>query len=126
MTDSAKVCTLLMDEMSLKSNLFYNESRDSIIGFEDLVEVKKSNLVANSALVFMARGIVESLKQPVSYYLVNEFCNSDFLMEIVEENLLQLMDLNVLATVSDQGSNFLRFYESLGFSVDRPFFEMHG
>ena len=128
MTDSAKVCTLLMDEMSLKSNLFYNESRDSIIGFEDLGEGKKSNLVANSALVFMARGIVESWKQPVSYYLVNESCNSDFLKEIVEENLLQLgsMGLNVLATVSDQGSNFLRFYESLGVSVDRPFFEMHG
>ena len=46
----------------------------------------------------------------------------------VEENLLQLdsMDLNVLATVSDQGFNFLRFHESLGACVDGPSFEMHG
>ena len=36
------------------------------------------------------------------------------------------MDLNVLATVSDQGFNFLRFHESLGACVDGPSFEMHG
>ena len=111
MPESAKVCTLVMDEMSLKSNLFYDESGDTIIGFQDLGEGKQSNLIANSALVFMARGIVESWKQPVSYYLVNEACNSDSLKDLVEENILQLesMGLKVVGTVSDQGSNFFKF-----------------
>eukprot|EP00794_Sanderia_malayensis_P001672 gene1672-1862_t len=66
MPDNAKVCTLLMDEMSLKSHFRYGEVRDTIVGFKDLGEGKMSNLIANSALVFMARGIVESWKQPVS------------------------------------------------------------
>ena len=128
MPESAKVCTLVMDEMSLKSNLFYDESGDTIIGFQDLGEGKQSNLIANSALVFMARGIVESWKQPVSYYLVNEACNSDSLKDLVEENILQLesMGLKVVGTVSDQGSNFLSFYDTMGVSADKPYFEMHG
>ena len=60
MSANAKICTLLMDEMSLKSHLFYNASADSIIGFENLGEGKTSSLVANSALVLMARGILDN------------------------------------------------------------------
>ena len=55
MSDRAKYCSLQMDEMSLKSNLFYNQSTDSIVGFEDLGQGRASNLVANSVLVFMVR-----------------------------------------------------------------------
>ena len=90
MPGNAKVCTLLMNEMSLKSNLFYDESGDTITSFQDFGEGKQSNLLANSALVFMAWGIVESWKQPVPYYFVNEACNSDFLKDLVEENIFQL------------------------------------
>ena len=62
MSENAKVCTLVMGEMSLKSNFFYDEVRDTITGLEDTGEVKRSNLIANSALAFMARGILESWK----------------------------------------------------------------
>ena len=128
MSESAKICTLIMDEMSLKSHLFYDISSDSIIGFESFGEGKTSNLVANSALVLMARGILSNWKQPVAFFTVNEACNSEKLKDIVDEALLQLelIGLKVVALVSDQGSNFLKFYETMRVTEDKPYLEMHG
>ena len=128
LSESAKICTLIMDEMSLKSHLFYDISSDSIIGFESFGEGKTSNLGANSALVLMARGILSNWKQPVAFVTVNEACNSEKLKDIVDETLLQLelRGLKVVALVSDQGSNFLKFYETMRVTEDKPYLEMHG
>ena len=128
MSDNARICTLVMDEMSLKSHLFYNVAQDSIIGFETLGDGKTSSLVANSSLVFMVRCVLENWKQPVAYYFVNEACSSAKLESIVDEALVQLesIGLNVVGVVSDQGSNFSSFHDAMGVTVDRPYFEMHG
>ena len=66
MSANAQICTSLVDEMSLKSQLFYNASADSITAFENLGERKTSSLVANSALVLIAHGILDNWKQPVA------------------------------------------------------------
>ncbi len=56
----------------------------------------------------MLRGITETWKQPVAYYLVNESSDS----AMVKERLFQILDsmesigLEVVAVVSDLGSNF--------------------
>ena len=109
LSPAAKVCTLLMDEASLKSHLFYNASKDTLVGLEDYGDGKTSGLVANSALVLMVRGILQKWKQPVAYYLDNQSCDSNHLKEILSEALLQLeaMGLNIVGVVSDQGSNFV-------------------
>ena len=51
----ANVCSLLMDEMSCKSHLFYSLSDDSIVGLEDYGNGKSSCLLAPSALVVMVK-----------------------------------------------------------------------
>ena len=56
----SKICALLMDEVSLKSNIFYDPSKDSIIGLEDYGKGSSLGLVATSALVFMVRGVFQS------------------------------------------------------------------
>jgi len=55
-------------------------------------------------------------------------CNSEKLKDIVDEALLQLelIGLKVVALVSDQGSNFLKFYETMRVTEDKPYLEMHG
>ena len=63
---AADVCSLLMDEMSLKSHLFYSVSDDSIVGLEDYGNGKSSCLLATSALVFMVRGILYNWKQLIA------------------------------------------------------------
>lgn len=50
MPEKSRDCILTIDEMSLKSNLFYNISRDTITGFEELHN-KRSTCIATSALV---------------------------------------------------------------------------
>ena len=54
MSDTGKICSLCMDETSLKTNIFYDISKDEVIGFVDLGCSKKSQLIATSALVVMA------------------------------------------------------------------------
>ena len=39
---------------------------------------------------------------------------------------LALLGLKVVALVSDQGSNFLKFYETMRVTEDKPYLEMHG
>ena len=125
---TGKVCTLLMDEVSLKSHLFYDASKDSLVGLQDCGNGETSGLVANSALVLMARGIIDNWKQPIAYYLVNESCDSIVLKDIISEAILHLesMGLMVVGIVSDQGSNFIKFNHEMGVTVDKPYFEMRG
>lgn len=62
-------CILCSDEMSLKSHLFYNVSRDEIRGFEDMGN-NKSFIPAKNVLVLMGRNIAGDWKIPVCYCFV--------------------------------------------------------
>ena len=68
--------TLYMDEIYLKTNMLYDISKDKVIQFVDLGGGKKSQLIATSAIVVMARGIAENWKQSLSYFLVHESSKS--------------------------------------------------
>ena len=85
---SGKFCALLMDEISLKSHLYYDAAKDSLVGLEDYGGEATSGLVATSALVLMVRGILLNWKQAVAYYLFKESCKSGQLMSIIKEALL--------------------------------------
>ena len=125
--ESSKQCIITVDEMSIKSNLFYDSSKHQVIGVED-DGVTKGKLVANSALVFMLRGITETWKQPVAYYLVNESSNS----AMVKEKLFQILEkmesigLKVVVVISDLGSNFQKFISDLEVTPTQPWFIHNG
>ena len=125
---SAKICALLMDEISLKANVYYDSSMDCVVGLEDFGDGQTSGQVAHSALVLMVRGVVCKWKQPVAYYLANESARSGRLKTIIFEALghLEEMGLNVVCVVSDQGSNVIRFFDEMGVTEEQPYFEMRG
>lgn len=56
MKDVDKLCILMWDEMSLQPHLQYDQINDKIIEFEDWGN-KRTQGIANHALVFMLRGI---------------------------------------------------------------------
>jgi hypothetical protein len=58
MTESDRVCALVLDEMSLKTGLTYCRYSDTVVGFENYGEFGSSSKIANHALVLMARGIM--------------------------------------------------------------------
>jgi hypothetical protein len=70
MDENAKLCTISMDEMSLKVNIAYDSSKDEIIGLKDFRDGEKGTDLASSALVFMPRGVLEKWKQPFGYLQV--------------------------------------------------------
>ncbi|KAK9710195.1 hypothetical protein QE152_g26187 [Popillia japonica] len=51
MTEEAKDCILCIDEMTLKTFLFYHRSKDTIIGFHETMQ--RSYVPANNAIVLM-------------------------------------------------------------------------
>lgn len=124
MSDKAKDCILCIDEMSIKSNLFYNVSRDVVVGFEDL-QNKRSTNIATSVLVTMVRGISHNWKQPISYFFTKNSVNAEDLKEIIVETIRKLkgIGLNVLAVTSDQGPNFYKLVKNgLKLTLEKPYF----
>jgi hypothetical protein len=128
MTDNGKQCIISFDEMSLKKHLFYQSNTDELVGLEDYGDGTKTNCVATSAIVFMARGVSEKWKQPLAYYLVNESCSSSK----VREKLLYIIDqvesigLHVIAVVSDIWSNFQKFVREMHITPENPWFLHNG
>jgi hypothetical protein len=57
MNDASKLCSISIDEISLKTSLLYDPDKDQVVGVEDFGDGKRSERLATSAVVFMARGI---------------------------------------------------------------------
>ena len=84
MSDMEKLCSLCMDEISLKTHLFYSIPKDKIVGVEDFGGGYRTNKVATSALVLLARSISGKWKQPIGYVLVNGACPTDILEDVMK------------------------------------------
>lgn len=86
-----RLCIICMDEVSLKANLYYNISRDEIIGLEDHGH-KKKFLPACNAAVIMVRGICKSWKQPLAYYLLNSTFDAADIQDVIQETIRRLQN----------------------------------
>ena len=115
-----------MDEISLKTSLVYNSAKDEVVGVEDLGDGKRSERLATSAIVFMARGITGNWKQPLGYYLVHETCSSDVVREKLTEIIDQVTSIdltdysllpNGLVFVQNTYSSFLRTTTEYNFVI---------
>ena len=127
MNSREKECTLCMDEISLKTNLFYSVPSDKIIDLEEFGSYR-TNKVATSAFVLLTRSISGNWKQPLAYYLVNGGCPSDTMEDIVKEAIdkLECIGLNVVVVMSDQGSNFYSLATRLKVTPEEPWFVHNG
>lgn len=62
MSELDKLCTVCLDEISLKPCLIYDRKTDQIIGFEDLGHNSQTQCKANNAVVFMVHGIYHKVE----------------------------------------------------------------
>lgn len=67
LSENGRYCALSWDEVSLKSHLDYNVTRDEIDGFVDLATIRKP-VFATHSLTFMIRGIDNPYKQAIGYF----------------------------------------------------------
>lgn len=70
-----------------------------------------------SAIVFMAHGIVDNWI-PLAYYLANESCRS-------ADVKVEPTGLEVVAVVSEIGSNFQKLIREMGNTLDKPWFILY-
>lgn len=120
-----KQCVLLFDEMAIKCSLSYNKYQDSIEGAEDFGNAGKTKLLANTALVFMIRGLSEKWKQCIGYFLSAGPVSSKTLKDLTLQAVSKLAEvgLNVKVVICDQGSNNRSFLETqCGVSAQNPYF----
>jgi len=97
-------CILCVDEMSIKTHLYYNISKDLIVGFNQSKSVRTYD-PAKHALVLMIRGINCNWKQPIAYYLISNSCTAIDLNNIIFSTIRRLknININVKSLVTDQG-----------------------
>lgn len=121
--EDARACILCIDEISLKSNLFYNISNDEIIGFHK-VNGHSFYQPAKFAMALFAKGISVNWKQPVGYVLPQSTCSGKDLEDILDNTIKELYAINlyVKAIVSDVGSNFHKFATEKGVTPETPYF----
>lgn len=123
MSPKERDCIICLDEMSLKSHLFYDISNDKIIGYQE--GNNPSGDIASTALVVMARGVAYNWKQPVAYFFYKSTASSEDAKDILYESVRKLtaIGLNVLGVVSDQGPNFQKLVKNnLNLTEENPCF----
>jgi len=129
MADRDKVCSLMIDEVSLKKHLQYDSLHDVIVGYEDFgSQFDRSKDLAGNALVFMLRGIAARWNQPVGYVFTKTACAPKIvkalILECIEKCEKNGCKLQVI--VSDQGSNFQSLVSELGITPQKPYFYHKG
>lgn len=124
-TSKDKQCILVFDEMAIKSGISYEKWYDVIEGMEDFGTMGKTKHLANTALVFMIKGISQKWKQCIGYFFSAGPISSLMLKQLAMEAIDKLSEvgLHVKVIVCDQGSNNRSFLQThCKVSVEKPFF----
>ncbi|VEN60869.1 unnamed protein product [Callosobruchus maculatus] len=64
--EKEKDCILCIDEISLKSNLYYDISNDKLVGFQE--GLTETSIIASSALTVMVRGLASNWRLPLAFF----------------------------------------------------------
>jgi len=88
MNESDKNCTILFDEMSIKSGLEYVQKSDRVVGFTDLGDGYSDNdqysSPAEGMLAVMIRGQVKPWKYVLGVFFVNNFIRGEHYAKILQ------------------------------------------
>ena len=123
LSQSSKMVVIAMDEMSIKEGLSYDKGRDVVEGFVE--GLNKSKELANHAVAFMVRSLVDKWKQPLGYFLSSGPMGGAELKHLLLSCIEKLREigLTVVLFVCDQGTNNQNlFHTRLGVTEDKPFF----
>ncbi|RLU15465.1 hypothetical protein DMN91_012459 [Ooceraea biroi] len=119
-------CCLCASEMRLRPHLFYNLSRDRIVGFYNTGTEKRRSL-ARKALVLVARSLAGDWEQPVAYYFQDGVSHAGVVRNLILQAIAALRGIgaNVHALVTSTAPTFLRLSRELGISTERPSFPVN-
>ena len=88
MPDKDFMCCHMLDKMSIREHLHFNQKIDCIEGFKDLGSHGRTSNIANHALVLMICHLRKMWKQPVAFCLIHRSTKGEmlvnFLMEVLD------------------------------------------
>lgn len=115
------ICTLTLDEMSIKKKIEYDGSRNW--GYVNVgVDLKNDDSeIATEALVIMVVAVNSSWKLPIGYFLINHLTGTEK-ANLVIEALTRLHDIGVYITsVTCDGPNaHFTMFNKLGCNLKEP------
>lgn len=120
-----KYCIICIDKMSLKKHLFYNITRNKVIGFEDPQSYKSSiNCIKCSS--FYDWGYLSIMETTIVIFFSSSTMNTSDLLQIIKETIqkLRTIGLQVVGLTTDMGSNFYKVSQLLNISVTNSYFEI--
>lgn len=116
-----RLCFILLDEMSLKKNISFDQKNGSYIGYED-DGYERSIKPATLSLCIMAVGIFKKWKVPFGYILANNSAPYSKIIEMIKRGIsaLENEQFTVLGITTDQGPNLERAFRQMGCTYDNP------
>lgn len=122
-----RCATLTFDSMSVQPALRFDQSKDFVVGFEDLRPYRTGcDEVCNLLLVFMLTGNFRSWKLPVAYYLTSHSVTPQILLQILMKTLSDIHSsgIEVTSVVCDMESQQMScFLTLLKVSPEKPYFK---
>ncbi|XP_063385169.1 uncharacterized protein LOC134671290 [Cydia fagiglandana] len=125
--DKAKYCTVCIEAVNLKNNMYYEISNDELIGLQEINGVKTDEL-ARMAYVVMLRSILVKWDQPVAYCFLSGNKNVAQLESWVDGIITSLLDIGfeVMALVTNQGSGVKKLATEIKrISPKEPYFVLN-
>lgn len=126
-SEKEKWCMLLLiDEMSLRIGLSYDEKTGSINGYED-DGCKKNPKLASSVVCVMLAGMFRRWKYPLGYIFTESVMKSGQVNDTIRKaiSVAEGAGFVVKGVTSDQGSNLEKTFRLMGVTQDRPFFKLN-
>ena len=128
MAHEDRKCILLMDEMSLKTNLTYDKKSDKVVGIVDFGDGDRAAARANSVTVLMLRGIRKAWKQAIAYVFTNNAIPHQKVSEILTKVLKRTTaaGFHVVGITTDQGATFVKAFKDMGCTPQQPTITISG
>lgn len=125
--DDAKDCVLCIKKMAIKTHLFYNLSKDYILGFNNSCNTNTYE-PAKYVLCFMLRSLNYDWKQHIAYFYINNNFTEIHLKNTVFAVIshIQSISLNIRVMTVNQSSIFTSFLNLIYVSYERPYFYVYG
>jgi len=122
-SDRERYMFILIDEMSIRVGLGYDQSSGSVFGFSDNGQ-SRSNKLATSALCIMGVGVMKRWKYPLGYFFTDSVMKSDDVIDVIKTAIdkAEATGFTVLGLTTDQGTNFEKAFRSLGVTIENPKF----
>jgi len=101
-----RTCVLMFDEVAILKGIYVNSAGGYLDGFEDYGHLGRTSSIATHSLVFMIRGVNLNWKIPIGYFFTHNSVPSEVLKQLLIDaiKMCKSIGLNVVATLSDQGS----------------------